>query len=230
MNKKGTIIDDKEDLEIKKVANMKPFSKLVFYMLFIMFFSMLCSSIILGNFYFINKRNKNIVEINEKDQTILITNNGFLQKNINKEDFNKKEELKIEQISSIEVKTNEKDIIKFNVVYNILENDFRRNEIASLYSDVLIRFAYSFDNEKWTYINNVISSTESTLSPLMGNYYDISGIKTNLKIITNYNLETQKDKKIKMFWKSELVFKNPDKIKYNNKFNSELKIEHKDNK
>ena len=98
--------------------------------------------------------------------------------------------------------------ININVKYNITNNEFRNQTLASTNNDVLVRFMYSYDNENWEYINNVISTTDSTLNPLMGSYYDISGLTTNLKVVTNMEIKNKVGKTTTMYWKCETLLKN----------------------
>ena len=67
---------------------------------------------------------------------------------------------------------------------------------------------YSYDNENWEYVNNVISTTNSTLNPLMGSYYDISGLVENLKVLTNFEINNKKDTTTIVYFKCETLFKN----------------------
>ena len=106
----------------------------------------------------------------------------------------------------------------FDVKYDIAENTFPYNAIAKTDSSLLVRFAYSLDNENWTYVNNVISTNNSNITPLMGNYFDISGLKSTLSVKTNYELTSSPGKTEKIFWKSETVI-----IPNNNLKDSQIK-------
>lgn len=241
MDKKDSIIkkevDDKEDLEIQKIAYKNESNQILLYFLVFLFCVMLGTTISFINSYYRNKNEENklleTIEVKSDKNQVLITNNGEINEQISEQSFKEDDDILIEKISTIELITNKnadkEGIIKFNVKYNIIKNDFLRNEYASNKSDILVRFSYSFDNEKWTYINNVISTSESTLSPLMGNYYDVSGIKSNLNIATNYELFSKPGEKIKMYWRSETTFKNNSKNKEIKEFAANFKIEYKDN-
>jgi len=241
MDKKGTkkriVIDDKEDLEIKKIASLKDTTpKFLLYVLIVLFCIMLGCSVLFINYYVNSNENNNsieTIEVNSRKNKVLITNNGELDIDITYDSFKVGEDLVLEKISTIELATSkdakEKGKIFFDVKYDVLENDFKRNEFSSLSSDVLVKFSYSFDNENWKYINNVISTDESTISPMMGNNYDISGIVSNLKIATNYELKSDIGEITKMYWRSEVVFKNKESKKINNNFKANFKIEYKDN-
>ena len=74
----------------------------------------------------------------------------------------------------------------------------------------------------------MVSTLESTLSPLMGNFYDISGLVTTLNIATNYEISSKPGETIKMYWRSETIFKYNEKIGEKT-FNSNFKIEYKNN-
>ena len=141
--------------------------------------------------------------------------------------------LVIEKINTVKFKTNdnskENGLIKFDVKYDISVNDFIRNGISSNDSDLLVRFSYSYDKEEWNYINNVISTTESTINPLMGNYYDIAGIKTNLNVVTNYEITSEPGKSKTMYWRCETYIKNNQKEDFNHNIKANFKIEYKEN-
>ena len=235
MNKKGykkrIIIDDSEDLEIKKIANSKPFyQKFLFYVLTFLFCIMLIISVLfVKKFCDYDKKDNNVetIEINNKKNNILITNNGEINIEINKDSFKNKEDLLIEKISSIELtKNNKKSEILYDIKFDVLENEFNRNDFSTLESDVLVKFSYSYDLENWKYINNVISTSESTITPLMGNNYDISGIKSILNVVSNNEINVKKEKKLKIYWRCELVFKY-NKLKDTKKFKGDFRIEYK---
>ena len=87
---------------------------------------------------------------------------------------------------------------------------------------------YSYDNKNWEYVNNVISTTNSTLNPLMGSYYDISGLKENLKVLTNFEVNNKIDTTTTIYFKCETLIKNiEDSIGKNIK--AEFKVEYADN-
>lgn len=231
--KQKIIYDDKEDLEIKRIAYLKnPFQKYMLGVSIILFCFMLTFSIIFISGYFQKKLDK--PDINDAINTrnnILITNNGEIKLHINKESFVNKNDLKIEKINTIEYDNKDSkddNSIKINIKYNILHNKFSRNSYSTTDSDVIVRFSYSYDEEEWTYINNVISINDSTIKPLMGNYYDVSGIEGNLNVSTNFEINASALEKVKMYWRSETVFKyNPDKIIDNN-YEAYFKIEYKE--
>jgi len=238
MNKKGIIIDDKEDLEIQKIAYLKPISKKFLYVMMFLFFVLLISSIFLGHNYYVNNKKieglNEVIEINTRKNSVLITNSGYLEQKINSLSFKEKDNLKYEQISVIELvtdeKSEEKGLVHYDVVYNIIDNEFKANDINTLHSEVLIKFSYSYDLENWKNVNNVISATNSTITPMMGGYYDISGIKSRLNIVTNAELKASPGKKTKIYWRSQLIFNEQKNIKEAKKYKAELKIEYKDNK
>lgn len=243
MNKKEQVEkevkqDDIEDLEIKKVAYEKNNSqKILLYALTTLFFIMLSISIIFINNYYKNKnqssKDSEFIEINNYKNNALITNHGEINKKITKDSFEEDEDLVIERINSIELLTNKnakKDgVITFDVKYKLLKNSFNRNEYAHNNSNLLVRFSYSFDNEEWTYVKNVISTSNSTLSPLMGNYYDVAGINSVLKVATNYELTSKPGESIKMYWRSETIIKNNQNSEVTNELVANFEIEYKNN-
>lgn len=231
-------IDDKEDLEIKNIAYLRVSSqKILLYVLIFLFVIMLGTSIMFIKKYYVSKELNNnfseTIEINNYRNNVLITNNGEIKENITNTTFKNNKEYVIERVNAIKLTTNEKaetdGIIKYDVKYNIEKNDFLRNEYSTNDSEVLVRFSYSFDNEEWIYINNVISTTESTLNVLMGNYYDISGMVTNLKIATNYEMSSAPGETITMYWRSETIFKNKKDIELNKNIEANFKLEYKGN-
>lgn len=242
MNKK----DDKQalendfnivDLEIKKVAYRKNLSQnILLYVLVSVFCIMLGTSIIFISSYYQQRMETNNIEkikITTKMNNLLITNLGEINENITKQNFVNKTDYSIERINTLELE-NKKDSenngqIKFNVIYSIYDNEFSRNEYATNDSDVLVRFSYSLDGAHWTYINNVVSTSESTLSPLMGNFYDISGLKTKLRVVTNYELSGRPGEKVTMYWRSETIFKYNKSETINNKYKANFKIEYQSN-
>ncbi|MBE6157031.1 MAG: hypothetical protein E7161_04750 [Firmicutes bacterium] len=239
MNKKVAKIllkqhDDSEDLEIKKMAYLKvPFQKFLLYTLILLFFTLLCSSILIISYHIKSSRTNfgETIEITNLKNNVLIINNGKFDEKITDKSFENDNDLTIEKINTITLSTNkdskEKGIIKFNVKYEISENDFIKNEIATNYSELLVRFSYSFDNDNWIYVNNVISTSDSNIIPLMGNYYDIAGLNTTLHIATNYELTADINDSTKMYWRAETIIRN--KKNTNNNLGVNFKIEYKDN-
>ncbi len=225
--------DDKEDLAIREAAYYNNSSQvLLLFVLIVLFGFTLYNSLMYIGKYYINKNKLEngieIIEIKNSKMSVLINNEGNLEKKITQEDT--EDETIIENKSSIAVETlkgEKKDgTIKFDVKYNILENSFHGNATSKDDSDVRVRFAYSFDNENWTYINNAISTYEGVLSPVVGNYYDIAGIISTLKIATNYELSSKPGESTTMYWKSETIIKNKQNVGHNIK--AEFKIEYKE--
>ena len=218
MNKKvgkKKTYDDKEDLTIREVAYYKNSSQvLLLFILVVLFAFTLYNSLMYIGKYYINKNklenDVEIIEIKNSKNSALINNEGYLEKQIT--DNIEEEETVIIKTSSITLKTNKDETkdgtIKFDLKYDILENDFPININSKDDSDLRVRFAYSYDGENWTYINNAISTYESTLNPLIGNYYDISGIVSTLKVATNTELASAPGESKTMYWKSETVIKN----------------------
>ncbi len=217
MNKKEkNLIDDKEDLEIKKVASKKNNSdtRLLFIVLFALFCFTLMKSLHYINYYFrVKELNKNaeIIEISNKDAYASIINNGTIDKDIDADSFANTEEIVDEEINSIEVKktknsTSESGVI-YDVKYIIENNDFSENFIATSNSELLVKFSYSYDLENWNYVNSVLTTSSSNISPLIGNTYDIAGLTTTLNVASNQELKLDnKDSNI-IYWKAETIFR-----------------------
>ena len=226
--------DDKEDLAIREAAYYNNSSQvLLLFVLIVLFGFTLYNSLMYIGKYYINKNKLEngieVIEIKNSKMSILINNEGNLEKKITQEDT--EDETIIENKSSITVETlkgEKKDgTIKFDVKYNILENSFPGNATSKDDSDLRVRFAYSYDNENWTYISNTISTYESTINPLLQNYYDISGIVSTLKIATNFELTSAPGEKSKIYWKSETTIKNKES-NLNKGIKANFKIEYKE--
>lgn len=226
-----------EDLEIKRVAYDKGPSQIWLLVILIMLFTLtfFCTLVYIGKYYeakFSIDDNAKIMEIKTKDNHVLITNNGKINKTINEEDVKYNKEYLDEKVATLKFVTS-KDALKdskihINIKYNISNNDFNRNVISSTNNDVLVRFMYSYDNENWEYVNNVISTTNSTLNPLMGSYYDISGLEENLKVLTNFEINNKIDTTTTIYFKCETLLKNiEDNIGKN--IEADFKIEYADN-
>lgn len=228
-------MDKREENKLQDTINKKNnTNKFLLITLIILFFITLYISIQYIIKYQVSKmpdENEQIIEIKTKETNATIINNGVIEKKIDNNTFASEKEVIIENINAIEMISNNNDhsSIKFDVKYNISKNDFKENDIANNNSEVLVRFSYSFDNKNWTYVNNVISTSSSNISPLIGNTYDIAGLVTDLKVATNYELSSNNKSSAIMFWRSETIFKD---MKNNNN-NKELKanfiIEYKSN-
>ncbi len=231
MSKKGTKKREvKEDLEIRKVAYSKNNSNifLLFILIFLFGLTLFCTLYFVGKYY-----NDDIVppaeviEIAKNNSKVTITNKGVIERKVMESDLDS-EKIVIENINKIELqadKNSPDDLLKYNVKYVITKNDFPFNVISNNDSDVQVRFSYSFDNANWTYVNNVISTVDTNISPFMGGYYDISGISTELNIATNYTIDYNANDHITMYWKSETVIR-PSKNNINNNFEANFKIEY----
>jgi len=236
--KKHIIYDDKEDLKIKRIAHLKnPSQKFLLCVLILLFCFLLCASILIINSYNIKNNKKinsgEIIEVKSPKNHVLISNYGKINESITTKSFENSEDLIITKINTITLTTSkeakEKGNIKFNIKYDISENSFKKNDIATNDSDLLVRFSYSFDNNNWIYVNNVISTLDSTLNPLMGNYYDIAGLINTLSVATNYDLSADINNSAKMYWRVETIIKNTHNKKINNKLVADFKIEYKNN-
>lgn len=225
--------DDKEDLEITKTAEAKVNNQGIFVVLLVTFIVMLVAAVLAINNYYKNKDTNNILEVNNSKNKITIVNNETVSKTIDNDTFSKEKEIVLENIDTIELITNkdseENSIIHYNVKYNITKNDFWRNLYANSDSEVLVRFSYSYDGKEWNFINNVLSTTLSTLNPLVGNYYDVAGMETNIKVATNYELEVEPGSAKKIYWRSETVFQKDKSLSEAKNYVSTFKIEYQDN-
>ena len=172
--KKPKVYDDKEDLEIRSVAYFKGSSQLLLLMVLIILFGFtFFNSLYYIGKYYQNKdaQNKGVetVEINNNKYQVLITNDSTINGTLKDSNIKEEEDLVITKVNTIIMNTNdqnENDIeLTFDIRYNILENDFPVRTHASNSSDLLTRFAYSYDNKNWTYINNAISTVNSTMTP-----------------------------------------------------------------
>ncbi len=233
MNKKH----DEVTSEKQKKDYFKNSQQILLLVILIVLFTLtfFCSLFYISRYYDakinINKDSK-VLEVKTKYNNVLITNNGSINKTIEEEDAKYNKEYLIEKESTVKFKTkqdaDEDGVIHINVRYNIDKNDFTSQAIASTNNDILVRFKYSYDNKKWEYVNNVISTTDSTLNPLMGSYYDISGLVSNLKVSTNFEIKNKIGKTTTMYWKCETLIKNIDDNIGKN-ITAEFKIEYKDN-
>lgn len=237
-NKVEKKYDDKEDNTIKEVASYKEnsYSKVVFCFLIVILGFSIANTIISFNSYKKNKdefmNKENVIEIKRFKDNILIVNDGNINEKISDHNFDENGNFKIERITSIQLK-NEKDgedsKVSYNLRYDILENNFEKNAIPKSNSDVKVKFYYSYDKKEWTSINNVISTTESTINPLMSKEYDISGIIDNLKVITNTSLEAKDGENNIIYWKSETIFHKEKNQAINNNFKANFKIQYVEN-
>ncbi len=240
MNKKGTkIYDDKEDKTIKKVAHSRSqnYSNIILlFILIVLFgFTLYCTLVYVGGFYKEKedlRKSSEIIEIKTNKGNAVITNTGKIERSITGQDIINRENVVLENVTSIELNTNSSSDsdakFYFDVKYNIKKNDFPYHIIATNDSDILVRFSYSFDNENWTYVNNVISTNDSTLNPMMGSYYDIAGLTTTLKVSTNHVIAGEPGTSKKMYWKSETFMLTKDS-NLDKGIEAEFKIEYKDN-
>lgn len=239
MNKKVTTIqkkryDDQEDLEIKKIAYLKTNSqKVLFCVLLVLFGIMLGTAILSITKYYSQKRNNSIIEISNSNNKITIVNNETISKTIHKSLFTNDKEIVLENIDTLELIANKDNdtnsVIQYNVKYNIIKNEFWNNLFANSDSEVLVRFSYSLDGKNWNYINNVLSTANSTINPLVGNYYDVAGLETKIRVATNYELAVEPGEAKKIYWRSETIFQKGKNIDSEKKYNASFKIEYQDN-
>lgn len=227
-------IDDKEDLEIKKVAYANNYVSLFLLVILIVLFALtlFCSIFYISRYYEKKYKivdNAEIIQVSNIKSKSLISNNGPFEKVI--DDTLEEEELTIESYANVEVNTrnDSKDDGKliFDVKYVINKNEFASNAISNINSDVIVRFAYSFDNENWEYIDNVISTPYSTLNPVMSHFYDMGGLVGEVNVATNYEIISKPGESKRMYWKSETVIRNRAST-VGKVYNANFKIEYKE--
>ena len=233
--KKQEIYDDEEDLEIKKVAYFKGSSQVILLLVLILLFgfTLFNSLMYIGKYY--NKQ-KNLIdgnetiEINKDDKRVFIVNSNNIDEKFTQKSTNNEDKV-ITNISSILLETDSDSksdgIITYDVKYNITQNNFVSNLYSQNDSVLRVRFAYSYNNKDWIYITNAISTNEGALTPVIGNYYDISGLVTTLKIASGKELRSNIGEKNTVYWKSETLIKNSDE-NLNKEIQASFKIEYKE--
>ena len=138
MNKKGkkktTKIDSTEDLEIKSVAYFKNSSQVILLIVLIVLFgfTFYCTLVYIGDYYKEQKSEypeNEVFKINNDKNSVLIINNGKIEKTIAEEDTLLKDNVVIENYSSIELSTNKdaemNGTMVYDLRYNITKNDFK---------------------------------------------------------------------------------------------------------
>jgi len=167
-------------------------------------------------------KNEEIVKINRQEYLTTIINNGYVEEDIT-EDFFSEDEIIVENINKIKLSPNNSNggEVFYNVKYYIEENSFDNPK------EVLVKFAYSTNKKDWKYINNVISTVTSNISPLIGNVYDISDLNGNLYVQSNVKLDTKNREEKIIYWKSETIFKKNKNSTKENKFVANFTINYK---
>lgn len=224
-----TVIDDKEDLNITKVAYKKKSQKLLLFLLILIFFSVLSITVMYIKRFYNNLENidnyQEVTKVRDNSGEILVANNGVIDAVINNTSFpNGLDDLVIENIDYMEyTPTEDKDYsINYNVRYRIYENEFQNN--ATNVGKLFVKFSYSYDKENWEYITNVISTESSNISPGIGRVYDITNETGVLKIATNEKLKGNKAKKI--YWRSETIVRNSPNFIKDQKLKVNFRIEY----
>ena len=229
-NKKRVIVDDVEDLEIRKIAYNKKQNNIIIYSLIIfMLISITMVFYIYSFSRYKNATDNSKIEFSKENYKILISNAGEINEKITNKSFINKDKIIIERVNKIEVLKKENfndDKIFYNIKLNITKNDFKYNEVATTKSELLIKVSYSFDNENWTYINNVLQSQNTTISPLTGNYYDIAGIESEIRIATKKEINLENPK---MYWKIEVFINKTKNQNYENNLKMNFYIKCEDN-
>ena len=195
--KKEVKHDGTEDLKIKKVANQNNVQTIIAIMLILLFGLTLFTTLVyVGKFYhnkYNDNNNQETIEIIKDDTKIVISNNGSINKTLSTSDNNKSKEIILENIDTIEIESHDyNNILKkyFDIRYNITKNDFTKNVLGTNDSDVIVRFAFSYDKKEWFYLNNAVTINGSNINSLIGSSYDLAGVIGNVKVLTNYELST----------------------------------------
>ena len=170
------------------------------------------------------KTNSNLIEFRTKNKKVSIVNNGKIRENINDNKFTD-DKYVLTKVNSLSVISNQDDNIKYNVRFNIYHNDYIKKNYSLADSDILAKFYYSYDNNDWTVINNVLRTQQGELKPMMGNNYDISSVVDNIKVSSDSILNVKKSEVTNMYWKVEITFRNNDDI-VNNNFIADFYIEY----
>ena len=208
------IFVEEEDKEIEKVASKKNTNYNKWLILYIIIFIIVCVCSFIQINSYIEKKNlfekSEETRINSKDSTLIINNNSKVFKYNEDGIINSTNtESVVTNVSYLEVNVSEdsksKVLYNYNVRYRIYNNDSVVSEDENM-PKVYVRFAYSTDNETWTYVNNVISTTSGTLMPSMSNNYDVTGLKSTLSVATNYEITGKRGKTSKIYWKAETVY------------------------
>lgn len=216
------IFIDNDNDELDKIA----FKKVHFVNKYIIFYSFIFVAILICSIWqiynYVEKKKtyegiNKVVEISSGDSKLEIFNDNFVPDYKTSGIYNEnKTEATVQNINRLELSLDKdiksKIIYNYNVRYRIYDN-------LSEYSidnnpTLLVRFSYSTDNKNWTYVNNVISTTNSTLMPLMGNYYDITNLETTLNVATNLEIAGKKEEVKTIYWRAETIFKNLDNVNY----------------
>ncbi len=210
--------DGKEDAKIKQVAHYNDLQQYVLLAILIILFGFtLFTSLVYVGKYYKQKNNElnseEIIEIKHDNTKSVITNNGHIDKILTIEDDNNHEDVIVEKTNVIEITSEDEENLKkeyFNIRYEITENDFSKNIMATGDSDLLVRFSYSFDNEEWNYVTNAISYNDTNITPLVGSLYDISGLKGNIKVLTNFEMTSNPYEPVRVYWRCETIIKYKD--------------------
>lgn len=216
------IFIDGDTDELDKIA----FKKVHYVNKFIVFYSVIFVAILICSIWqiynYVEKKRtyegfNKTVEISSRDSKLVIFNDNYVPSYKNAGIFNEdRTEATVQNVSRLELSLNKdlksKVVYNYNVRYRIYDN-------LSKYSidnnpSLLVKFSYSTDNKNWTYVNNVISTTNSTLMPLMGNYYDITGLETTLNVATNLEI-AGKDETKTIYWRAETFYKCLDSVDSN---------------
>lgn len=208
---------DKDIDELDKIALKKNhyIDKTIIFYIIIFIGILICSLWQIVSYYEKQKlysNSDNQSEINSTESKFVIFNDAKVpnyteQALINEEST----EAIVESISKLNLiidKESKANIsYNYNVRYRIYDNysEYNNNE-----PNVLVRFSYSEDNKNWTYINNAISTTNGTIIPLMGNYYDITALESTLQVASNMEIEGKPGDNKELYWRAETTYKNID--------------------
>lgn len=227
-------IDELDKIAKKKEPNQ---NRLVIVAFFIIFVGVCITTYFQVSSYYerekLLKNSSSIVEVTSKNDKLTISNNSEVPlidaKNLA---ANKVTETTVENNSKLTLEVDKKAKSKsthlYNIRYRIKKNDY--NYLTTVNEpEVLVRFAYSIDGANWNYVNSALSTTNSTLTPQMGNYYDVTGLQSTINVVTNYEITGESDSEVVIYWKAETLFKhldNEDNQKTLKEYNATFNVEY----
>lgn len=212
------IFVDNDINELDKIALKKNFyiDKVIVFYIIIFIGILICSISQIVSYYEKQKLYSNInnqSEVKSDESKLLIFNDQSVP-NINEKVIVDEEsnEAMVESVSKlnlvIEKESKANISYNYNVRYRIYDNMSEYDE--NLEPKILVRFSYSEDKKNWNYVNNAISTTNGTIMPLMGNYYDITNLESTLQVATNLEIEGKPGENKELYWRSETTYKNID--------------------
>lgn len=212
------IFVDNDINELDKIALKKNFyiDKVIVFYIIIFIGILICSISQIVSYYEKQKlysNSNNQSEVKSDESKLLIFNDQSVP-NINEKVIVDEEsnEAMVESVSKlnlvIEKESKANISYNYNVRYRIYDNMSEYDE--NLAPKILVRFSYSEDKKNWNYVNNAISTTNGTIMPLMGNYYDITNLESTLQVATNLEIEGKPGENKELYWRAETTYKNID--------------------